>query len=508
MKKRTIAASLALLSVAFAGSVQAWEMPEHEPTLFQYCNGEIRTCPYEGDLTIDTLAEALTAWTGIQFDVRVNETYSGIYVAWNEESTLLAGADLEKLGYSSLQELQWDILDTMEANIRYNFGYGNIWFVAADGYNLHLEDEILSYHPYVGSEYFKEYGISAESAEEAQLILEKYLSDTGAENTAVSLADTFELTDDYGYCFDLDGASEGKSYVVFSEGLLFSATSDHAFLEVMVPEESPFYMTYELAETDHGYELREMMEWAYEYDDYAEDPEIDLTEDYDAYYDLDYDDPNYGELNEDNHIEIITVEETGEQIGFLLDTELDLAEQADEEELGLTVDSEELESMDDYADIDEDMAYMEYEIDENPWKLCEDAEEAEELAGFASVFQPELLEKRFKAQDFWAKADDMIEIVYTDKENEKIVLRQAAEEDREIRPENIEDAEWTEETDGEIGSISVETKGLDGLVHEAFFHVDGFSCYLLAENGITWEELESFFLNDLIETEKKDIAEN
>jgi hypothetical protein len=95
------------------------------------------------DIAPETFAEALTWWTGLNFDATVSFDDRGLNVDWRPSSTLIAGledgAPEEGFAFSDADSLRWFMMDSMWRTLANEYG-GDVFFTMNGGLPLEFDE--------------------------------------------------------------------------------------------------------------------------------------------------------------------------------------------------------------------------------------------------------------------------------------------------------------------------------------------------------------------------------
>ncbi len=171
-----VATSLAELGLSQAGT--AANSPDGMGTIIvNFTNGVSYYHPdqimefdfeYEGDLSIQAIADALTVESGLDFFINSATIESGdAYVDWSANSSLVAGYDgraLEEMFFNYFSDnasINWFMLDSLKDSIILNTGAENVYYSMNGGEALVVKDmpanvEFSLDMPYPGSDYYYE----------------------------------------------------------------------------------------------------------------------------------------------------------------------------------------------------------------------------------------------------------------------------------------------------------------------------------------------------------------
>ncbi len=130
---------------------------------------------YSGDLTIEKLAQGLTAVTGLDFYIN-SATINGdsAYVDWSMTSTLLAGLDdrpfKEEFTFYDNVTLNWFMLDSLNTSIIENFNVSNVYYSMNNGEDLIVPEmpplAIFSTDiPYISSTFYYAHGTELDTVD-------------------------------------------------------------------------------------------------------------------------------------------------------------------------------------------------------------------------------------------------------------------------------------------------------------------------------------------------------
>lgn len=141
--------------------------PEHQATLYAdfSCGGdgviEQYELGYDGELTVQILADGLSALTGLDFTIDgETDGADGYAIDWSADSTLVAGLDdreqNEHFHFYDVDSLSWFMMDSLCRTVRENLKAENVYFTMNGGEMLELPDmadgfKLLEDDPYQGS---------------------------------------------------------------------------------------------------------------------------------------------------------------------------------------------------------------------------------------------------------------------------------------------------------------------------------------------------------------------
>ena len=107
------------------------------PNGMDECQIERRLHYFKGPLTVETLAEGLSSWTGLDFSVSVAKSDLSVAVDWAARSALLAGGKPNgDFNLSGAETREWFMLDSLWRTITENFGELDVYYTMNGGKEL------------------------------------------------------------------------------------------------------------------------------------------------------------------------------------------------------------------------------------------------------------------------------------------------------------------------------------------------------------------------------------
>jgi len=107
------------------------------PNGMDECHIERRVHYFNGALTVETLAEGLSSWIGLDFSVSAVKSESLVTVDWAARSALIAGGKLNgDINLSGAETREWFMLDSLWRTITENFGELDVYYTMNGGKEL------------------------------------------------------------------------------------------------------------------------------------------------------------------------------------------------------------------------------------------------------------------------------------------------------------------------------------------------------------------------------------
>ncbi len=149
---------------------------------------------YEGELTVNVLADGLSTLTGLNFGINSYELgYDYVDVDWAADSTLIAGLgdepQNENFFFYDAESLRWFMMDSLWMTITQNMGAEAVYYTMDGGVNLMFDElsPVSFFHPqahYQGSEYYRNGGLPVTNGHSAMRLTSGVWSIEGAMDTA------------------------------------------------------------------------------------------------------------------------------------------------------------------------------------------------------------------------------------------------------------------------------------------------------------------------------------
>lgn len=147
---------------------------------------------YEGELTVQLLAQELTELTGLDFFVaNASPAENGIVIEWAADSTLIAGLDdreqKDEFHMYEVDSLSWFMMDSLFATVKENLAVENVYYTVNGGEGLSLSEDVLISElpadiPYMGSPFYYAHADVGGEGDESG-------ADIADDDTAVDIAD-------------------------------------------------------------------------------------------------------------------------------------------------------------------------------------------------------------------------------------------------------------------------------------------------------------------------------
>lgn len=116
------------------------------------------------DFTVKNVADALSEWTGLNFEVNSVSVEGNVYrVDWSKDSTLIKGIGdtpfKDDFFFYDTDTLNWFMMDTLFRTIRENFNAAEVYYTMDNGKELHVQylspaDVFPVDIPYQGSPFY------------------------------------------------------------------------------------------------------------------------------------------------------------------------------------------------------------------------------------------------------------------------------------------------------------------------------------------------------------------
>lgn len=189
-------------------------------------NFDVVEFEYTGEFSIDVLANGLSQVTGLDFFLSYSVEPEGIYIDWENSSTLIANLDereqKEQYYFFDADSLRWFMMDSLWKTLTENFGDVDVYYTMNGGNSLVFNDlspvnKFPSDIPYMGYEFYtansNDRGSEAISSEDAFTIVRNVLDARGQVAPVIVQTDDEDINGEHAYTFSAgENSVDGVKY--------------------------------------------------------------------------------------------------------------------------------------------------------------------------------------------------------------------------------------------------------------------------------------------------------